>query len=85
MHTVSEGDNPPKNSVVVQLAMDRQTERQRDRDRRLSPDVHHLCALMTYSLPSRRIDALMFVASDEATYTQTNKQTSTDPQNFADD
>src|SRR5919109_5649771 len=32
------------------------------------PDVHHLCPLMTYSLPSRTIDDSMLVASDEATF-----------------
>lgn len=32
------------------------------------PDVHHLWPFMTYSLPSRTIDAVMLVASDEATW-----------------
>ena len=31
------------------------------------PEVHHLRPLMTYSSPSRTIDAWMFVASEEAT------------------
>src|SRR6476661_3967630 len=32
------------------------------------PEVHHLCPLITYSLPSRTIDDSMLVASDEATF-----------------
>jgi len=46
-----------------------------DRDCACIPDVHHLCALMTRSCPSRRIEASMFVASDEATYMYTRAQT----------
>src|SRR2546422_589138 len=31
------------------------------------PEVHHLCPLITYSLPSRTIEDSMLVASEEAT------------------
>jgi len=43
----------------------------------LVPETNHLCALMTYSLCSRRIDASMFVASDDATYIHTHTHTHT--------